>query len=84
VEEDAGVGVCDGFFIQALLQRAEECIELLGFDHRPGYDVNSPTVKPRDEVSLLLALNNLLELEAEPVTRLIANFGFGLIDRTPS
>jgi hypothetical protein len=67
VEKDAGVGVCNRLLVQTLLQGAEQCVELFGFDHWPGYNVDSPTVKPRYEVSLLLALNNLLELEAEPV-----------------
>jgi hypothetical protein len=54
------------FSIQDLLQGAEECIELLGFDDGPRHDVDPPTMETRDKVGLLLPLDDLLELETEP------------------
>jgi hypothetical protein len=59
--------MCCRFLVEASLQRPKERVELLGLDHRPWDDVDLSTVKPRNEVRLLLALHNLLEFEAESI-----------------
>jgi hypothetical protein len=66
VEEDASVRMGHRFSVQAFLQRAEECVELFGFDDWPWYDIDPPAMETGDEVGLLLPLDNLLELETEP------------------
>jgi hypothetical protein len=65
VEEDASVRMSNRLPIQDLLQRAEECVELLGLDDWPWYNVDPPAMKTRDEVRLLLPLDYLLKLETE-------------------
>jgi hypothetical protein len=42
-----------------------------GLDDWPGNDVHASTVKSRNEVGFLLLLNDLLELQAEPLWRSI-------------
>jgi hypothetical protein len=67
VEEETSMMVRHWLFIQRGFQLIKERIELLGLDNRPWYNVDPPTVEARDEVCLLLPLNNLLKLETESV-----------------
>jgi hypothetical protein len=67
MEEEASVVMRHRLFVQGVLQLVEERVELLGLNDRPWYNVDPPTVEARDEVRLLLPLNNLLKLETESV-----------------
>jgi hypothetical protein len=68
VNEDTSMWMSDRLPIQDLLEGAEECVELLGLDDWPWYNVDPPAMKTRDEVRLLLPLDNLLKLETESET----------------
>jgi hypothetical protein len=60
-----------GLLVKALLQLRKHGVEVPGLDDWPGNDVHAATVKSRNEVGFLLLLDDLLELQAEPLWRFI-------------
>jgi hypothetical protein len=66
MQELAG-GVVGGFLlVELLFDGRKKSIKFSRLYHRPWNDLQFPRVKARDEVSVLLILNDLLEFESEP------------------
>lgn len=59
--------MCDWLLVQPLLHCLKKCIELSRLDYGPGNDRELPAVETTDKVRLLLACDDLLELQAEPI-----------------
>lgn len=66
LQENSGTLVRYGSFFEPLLDSGETRVEFRGVDNWPWYDRQLSAMQAADEIVLLLCLDNLLELQAEP------------------
>ena len=64
-QELASSMVRGSLLVELLFERRKKCIKFPCPYHRPWNNLQPPRVKTGNEVSILLVLNDLLELESE-------------------